>query len=181
MKYMVVLISLVIGTAIAGHADAKSHSQRYLYLNREFQRIRLEGVRIKGEADLMRVEGTRLNGQAKNLRTGAAHLDSSWVKANRSNPEKYIDYPGRNRSQRIMLTDADRQDQDADALRVEGTRLDGEAERLSKLAAAVNAQAQQDLIKRMMGCCKKADMDSLRTEIFRIARALGTNYVPSQP
>jgi hypothetical protein len=80
-----------------------------------------------------------------------------------------------------MHADADREDRDADALRVEGARLDGKCERLSKLAADVNAQAQKELIKRMMGCCKKKDLDSLRAQIILMARARGTNYVPSLP
>jgi hypothetical protein len=151
------------------------------YLKGEAHRIQREGDRIKSEASLMRSESFHLKLEASDLRDKAAQLDDLWAKANHADPKRYSDYPGRNRSQERMRLDAKREDQDSDALRAEEGRLGAEAERLWKLAAAVNAQAQEELLKRMM-CCrpqKSEDIEFLRTEIIRMARALGTNYTPS--
>jgi hypothetical protein len=53
-----------------------------------------------------------------------------------------------------MRLDAEREKRDAVSLRIEGRRLDAEAVRLWKLAAAVDPQALKDLLDRLRNCCK---------------------------
>jgi DNA-binding helix-hairpin-helix protein with protein kinase domain len=120
----------------------------------ESARILAEGDRIKQEADLMRSEATRLDSEADELQKGAAYLDQLWEKARKLDPNQYKDYAGRNRSQRRMRLDAVREKRDAVSLRMEGRRLDAEAVRLWKLAAAVDPQALKDLLDRLRNCCK---------------------------
>src|SRR5262245_13200606 len=110
-------------------------------LIQEARRIEQEAKRIGSDASLMRSEGDRLNHEGDGLRQGASRLDQMWEAASRANPERYKDYDGRDRSQKRMRLDANREDLDADALRLEGKRLDDEANRLLKLAAAVNSEA----------------------------------------
>ena len=139
----------VFFAAYAEDAQAKG-----VTLKAESARILLEGDRIKREADLMRSEATRLDSEADELQKGAAYLDQQWEKANKLDPDKYKDYVGRNRSQWRMRFDAEREKRDAVSLRIEGDRLDAEAVRLWKLAAAIDPQAQKDLLDRLRNCCK---------------------------
>ena len=124
------------------------------YLTAESARILAEGDRIKREADHMRSEATRLDSEADELRKEAAYLDQLWEKARNLDPNKYKDYAGRDRSQQRMRLDAAREKRDAGSLRIEGRRLDAEAVRLWKLAAAVDPQALKDLLDRLRNCCK---------------------------
>jgi hypothetical protein len=126
----------------------------------------------------MRSEAGRLNREATDLRKEASHLDDMWRSANRINPDKFADYEGRDKSQQRMRLDAKTEDQDADGLRLEGKRLDEEADRLSKLAAAVNSEAQKGLIDRFRGCCKSGDLKALRQQITELARSMGLTYSP---
>jgi hypothetical protein len=123
-------------------------------LKAEAARILAEGDRIKREADLMRSEATRLDSEADALQKGAVYLDQLWENANNLDPNKYKDYPGRDKSQRRMRLDAERENRDAVSLRTEGHRLDAEAVRLWRLAATVDPQAQKDLLDRLRNCCK---------------------------
>jgi hypothetical protein len=123
-------------------------------LTAESARILAEGDRIKREADLMRSEATRLDSEADELQKGASYLDQLWERANKLDPNKYKDYAGRDKSQRRMRLDAEREKRDAVSLRTEGRRLDAEAVRLWKLAAAVDPQALKDLLDRLRNCCK---------------------------
>ena len=132
-----------------------------IYLTAESAHILAEGDRIKREADLMRSEATRLDSEADELQKGAANLDKIWEKARKRDPDKYKDYVGRDRSQQRMRLDAEREKRDAVSLRIEGRRLDAEAVRLWKLAAAVDPQALKDLLDRLRNCCK------LQTELSR--------------
>jgi hypothetical protein len=159
---------------------AETPSDPVLYLKTEARVILGEGDRIEGEANLMRSERARLKHEASNLRIGASRLDEMWARATQINAEKYADYPGRDRSQRIMRSDADREEKDAESLQLESQRLDEEAIRLWKLASEIDPRSQNALIKRM-ACCKPAgtsDIDFLRAEIIKLARSLGTNYFP---
>ena len=135
-----------------------------LSLTAESARILSEGNRIKREADLMRSEAIRLDSEADELQKGAVYLDHLWEKARKLDPDKYKDYAGRDKSQRRMRLDAAREKQDAVSLRIEGRKLDAEAVRLWKLAAAVDPQALKDLLDRLRNCCK------LQTKL-NIARA----------
>lgn len=148
------------------------------YLRGEAGKILSEGDRIKGEADKMRSEATRLNSEAEDLRKAAVHLDSLWSEANHLAPEKYPDADGRDKSQTKMRADASREDNDAEALRREGQRLDDEAMRLWKLAAAVNPQAQKDLIERFRACCKTSDLKRLRDMVAALASEMAVRYRP---
>jgi hypothetical protein len=64
-----------------------------------------------------------------------------------------------------MRSDADPEDKDGDSLKQEGTPLDEEATRLWKLAAAVDAQAQNDLLKRMQACRKASNICGCKLSI----------------
>ena len=102
----------------------------------------------------MRSESTRLDSEADELQKGAAYLNQLWEEARKLDPNKYKDYAGRDRSQRRMRLDAANERRDAVSLQIEGRRLDAEAVRLWKLAAAVDPQAQKDLLDRLRNCCK---------------------------
>ena len=152
------------------------------YLTAESARILAEGDRIKREADLMRSEGTRLDSEADELQKGAAYLDKIWEKASNIDPNKYKDYAGRDGSQRRMRLDAARENRDAVSLQIEGRRLDAEAIRLWKLAAAVDPQAQKDLLDRLRNCCKlQTGLNILRSKIVELAQASGLKYTPQKP
>ena len=135
----------------AGTQDAQANRAT---LKAESARILAEGDRIKGEADLMRSEATRLDSEADELQKGAAYLDQLWENANKLDPNKYKDYAGRDKSQQRMRLNAEREKRDAVSLRIEGRKLDAEAVRLWKLAAAVDPQALKDLLDRLRNCCK---------------------------
>jgi hypothetical protein len=180
-----IVVCLLAGLAMSTQARAEEvqsdedFATLSAYLTAESARILLEGDRIRSEAELMRSEGGRLNREATELRTDASHLDAQWESARKSNPKKYRDYVGRNRSQVRMRFDAGREDTDAVQLRHEGRRLDKEAIRLWRLAAAVDPQAQKDLLERIRRCCIKAiGLEMLRTEISKMARAFGLTYSP---
>lgn len=170
----------VLAAMLSVPAYAESSSSPVVYLKRQARIILSEGDRIKGQAHFMRSESARLKREATDLRASASRLDDVWTEAERRDAEKYVDYPGRDRSQHVMRSDADREDKDADGLRQEGTRLDEEAARLWKLAAAVDPKAQNELLKRMQACCKAISIGFLRTEIIRLAHAMGANYAPGR-
>ena len=178
IRVLLVVFGLV--ATLTAKAYAEPGSAPVVYLKQQARIILREGDRIKGQAHLMRSEGSRLNREAAELRKCASRLDEKWAIANRTDAEKYRDYSGRDRSQRIMRSDADREDKDAGGLRQEGRRLDEEATRLWKLAAAVDPQAQNDLLKRMQACCKASGIEFLRTEIIKLARSIGANYSPAR-
>jgi len=56
------------------------------------------------QCEALRTDGeiARLAGEQARLLAGAAGLDADWAMAHRIAPEKFPDYPGRDRSQKIM-------------------------------------------------------------------------------
>jgi hypothetical protein len=67
----------------------------------------------------------------------------------------------------------------ADAFRLRSIKLDEESSRLALLAAAIDPQAQKDLVDRMRACCAMgSSLMGVRAEIIKIAREMGTDYVP---
>lgn len=147
------------------------------YLFGEAKRIGQESKRIAAEARRMRSEAQRLNREADSLRDGASRLDKKWQAAKTANPE-IAEYEGRDKSQQRMRLDATREDADADALRNEGKRLDDESERLYQLQAAVNSEAQKQLIDRFRGCCRTSDLKIFRKRVVQLARSIGARYSP---
>ena len=176
------LILLLAAFALfCGPADAADHFARAnSYLRFEANRIRLEGTRISGEAERIRAEAGVLDKTAEKLRTEASHLDDLWVMANRLNPVRYGDYEGRDRSQQIMRSDADRNVSGAASLQREGHRLDDESSRLMQLAAEVDAQRHKLWLDKFK-CCEPKTSQLLREKIVALARVIGARYEPSQP
>jgi hypothetical protein len=180
MRVATLVLALLAGL-LSASTVAQASNRPQTYLKREAENILSQGDRIKQEAARMRSEGKRLNDEAAALRTAAATLDDQWTTATKLAPEKYQEYSGRDRSQIIMRSDAEREDRDADSLRIEGKRLDVEAERLWKLAADVDPRIQNSLFERMKAagaCCKSSSIEPFRLEILKQAHALGVNYVP---
>src|SRR5262245_36583942 len=89
-------------------------------MKREAARILKEGDRIKRQAHLMRSESARLKKQAEELRAKASRLDVLWESARRLNPDNIRESEGRDRSQRRMRLDADREERDSEYLVREG-------------------------------------------------------------
>jgi hypothetical protein len=172
MKHVPASLLWITLAAIPVNLPACAQDANGVTLKAESARILAEGDRIKREADLMRSEATRLDSEAVELQNGAAYLDQLWEKANKLDPNKYKDFAGRDRSQRRMRLDAEREKGDATSLRIERRRLDAEAVSLWKLAAAVDPQAQKDLLDRLRNCCKlQTGLNILRSKNVEIAQA----------
>lgn len=172
------LVAFCLAATQTESAFAGTSTTPVQYLKRQARIILAEGDRIKGEAERMRSESARLKREANDLRVAASKLDRAWESAHLVDPDKYLAHPERDRSQKIMRSDADREDGDAVSLVYEGKKLDDEAVRLWMLAAAVDPQASNELLKRMQACCQKSGIDFLRGEIVRLARQFGANYSP---
>ncbi|MBB5053465.1 hypothetical protein HNQ36_003456 [Afipia massiliensis] len=172
------LMAFCLAAALSDNAFARTPTAPVQYLKRQARIILAEGDRIKGEAMRMRSESARLKLEANGLRAAASQLDQAWERAHSIAANKYPAYPERDRSQKIMRSDADREDVDAIGLLHEGKRLDDEAMRLWNLAAAVDPQASNELLKRMQACCQKSGIEFLKGEIIRLARQFGAHYSP---
>jgi hypothetical protein len=183
MKHAFFSIPLLLIALSFVSIESRASDGPIVFMKREADNILREGDRIKREAERMRLEGTRLNTEADELRAEATQLDHQWELAVRIAGERYTDYSGRDRSQIILRSDADREDRDAGSLRAEGQRLDSEAERLWKLAADVDPRIQNSIFERMKAagaCCKTSSIEPLRREIMRLAHELGIHYVPGR-
>lgn len=163
----------------AGAADNQKDAPS-AYLAAESARILKEGDRIQGESIRLRAEAHRLDGEGLRLRDAASHLDTIWAMDVRANPALIREFRRHDRSQLIMRADAQHTDSDADKLRLESKRLDAEAARLWKLAAAVDPDAQDDILRRLRerGSNTQASLAILRAKIVQMAQAAGVNYVP---
>lgn len=157
-------------------ADPLTH-----YLIQESARIFREGDRVLDESKRLKAEAARLEQERVRLRTEASALDRRWNKAHQANPALYRNYKGRDRSQKIMRADAVQLAEDSKQLEADSRSLKREAVRLWRLAAAVNPDAQKDLLDRLRRCCSvQAGLSVLQEQITTLAQAHGVNYRPSK-
>lgn len=149
------------------------------YLNKEGARIAKESKRIEGEANRLRSEADRLGSEHTRLLSVAAALDAKWLQAKEAAPETVQDYPGRNRSQRIIRGDAARISLSIQQLQTNAVELDDEANRLRHLSADVF-----ELIKKVRDGADKPqpktdDLSELRKYIRAKARTLSVKWEPA--
>jgi hypothetical protein len=178
-------IGVLSNGAVRAEVPRKSlHStdtSAFQYLSREVARMAKEGDRIEGQAGALRSESRELTREKEALLDHAAGLDRRWARANQIDPDRYPDYPGRDRSQKIMRADASTMIADGVGLLAEGRRLDAEATRLRQLAMAVEDDAI-GLMKRRQrsaGAVGPAvPVAGLRTRIIQLALAYNVQWSP---
>ena len=112
MRFNWIISALVLlGFSLAETSFAASPTPdvqvQITYLEKEGARIVNEAKRIEGEADRLRSEARRLSAEHTRLLSVASALDAKWFNAKATGSEVQ-DYPGRDRSQRIIRGDADR-------------------------------------------------------------------------
>ena len=129
----------------SGSPGAAAYSER---MANESYRLRGEAFRIDGEAERLFNESIRLQNEASRLRAAAADLDRAWKRANVAAPDVFRDFRGRDRSQRRMVADSNQLKRDAHRLSKDAKMLRQEAVRLRSLALAVDAEAQEELLRR---------------------------------
>lgn len=141
----------------------------------ESQRVTREADRLRGEAGRVEAEATRLKGEERRLIQTASRLDSMWLQARRADASRVRDYPGRDRSQRILRRDARRALVSAADLELEGRRLNREAARLDRLAVAIDAEAQEEIERRFrLGHLTEQDATRLaRQQVASLAARAG--------
>jgi hypothetical protein len=176
----IILNAIVIVLSLYWPAAASQRVTPEEYLKEESSRIATEGDRIKEEGDRLYAAADRLNLESRELRKRALHLDGLWRRAQQDDPSRYRDYPGRDKSQKRMRADALQEDRDALRNRRDVRRLYGEASRLWHLAGRVNPHAADELIQRILNCCKppQKTISQLRHQIAAMARRARVHYVP---
>jgi hypothetical protein len=179
------LIGVLSNGAVHAEAPRKplrsTGTSAYRYLSREATRISREGNRIEGQAGTLRSESRRLTREKQELLHHAAGLDQRWARANQVDPDRYPDYPGRDRSQKIMRADATTMDADGMGLLAEGRRLDTEATRLRQLAKAVEDDAIGLMKRRQISAAvvvAAVPVTGLRTRIIQLALAYKVQWSP---
>jgi len=147
------------------HEQAQKHLLEGDRLLVESGRLRDEAERLSINIEKQESEARRLAFEQKRLLAEVSRLDNLWLVAHEANPELYPDFPGRDRSQRIMRADVDRMakderkilagievmELDVRQLLEDADKLSEEALRLWRLAARDDADAQYELWKRLGG------------------------------
>lgn len=172
-------VSLLCAQTGFASGDTSPDTQaRISYLEKEGTRIAGEAKRIAREANRLRSEALRLGAEQTRLLSVAAALDTEWQKAREASPETVRDYPGRDRSQRIIKADASRISSDVSLLQANAVQLDNESVRLEQLSADVF-----ELIMKVRGGSGKqpqsTDLLDLRNQIRAMARTLSLKWEPA--
>ena len=101
-----------------------------------------EGTRLVCEALRTQSEIDRLASEQVRLRQEAARLEMSWQRAHSVDPLKFPDSPGRDRSQKRLLTDANIIEGTLQALGNNKSTLLSEAQRILRLSSAEFSQLE---------------------------------------
>jgi uncharacterized protein (DUF3084 family) len=141
--------------------ESKEQARIVAYLKAESDKILKASTQLKSEAARLHSEADHLSAEASNLQANTDH--ASGIRLDRRG---------------YVPKDAASQSATADAVRLRSTKLDDEANKLARLAAAIDPQAQKDLLDRMRACCALGSLIGVRTEVIRIAREMGTDYTP---
>jgi hypothetical protein len=145
----VVFIASVVGASALEERSPSVGAQAYAArMTSEADRLRGEAARVAAEAERLSREAHRLREEQYRLRIAAQRLEAIWQRDRAADPSRVRDFPGRDRSQQRMLADTRRLARDASRLRSESRTLVQEAARLRNVAAAVDAEAQEELFRR---------------------------------
>jgi hypothetical protein len=143
-------------------ADAREGQARIVaYLRAESDKILKASAQLKDKAAGLRSEADQLSSGSSGPQAGTRH--SSGISLDRRG---------------YVPKNAAGESETADAVRLRSIRLDEEANRLAKLAAAIDPQAQKDLLDRMRACCASGSLIGVRAEVTKIARDVGADYTP---
>lgn len=126
------------------------------------------GQQLACEARSLREQAATLRQHQSTLVENARGLEEEWRAANRVAPDKFPDFPGRDRSQKLMIADAAKLgatakdlDEDADALGLEARRIlrlaFADADQQQTVLVSVDPGGQSDLVARFLALIKKRE------------------------
>lgn len=146
------------------NADREQRSERYARAGAgdllPLQRV-VEAQRLVCVSLTLQSEHSRLEGEAARLEAEIMRIESEWKRDHERDPDKYPDFAGRDRSQKIMAADI-RGIRGAQAgLKASVDQLRGEATRLLALSVEDAVELDEDDLGRLQLAADADDMKSI--------------------